>query len=265
MRNSGPYAGLDRFEARKKIVEDFEKSRADGEDRALLSRSPSLLQMLTVLEPEVSKQWFVKIQPLAQPAIEAVKDGRIKIIPDRFTKIYLNWMENIRDWCISRQLWWGHRIPVWYCQKCGEMIASIDTPTKCDKCGSSDLVQDPDVLDTWFSSGLWPHSTLGWPEQTEDLKYFYPTSVMETSYDIIFFWVVRMIMMGIEDTGDIPFRVVYLHGLIRDEKGRENEQDEGQRGQPAGHDRQVWMRRNAVCPYYRQCARERYEHRRAPF
>jgi valyl-tRNA synthetase len=217
--NAGPYAGLDRFEARKKVVEDFEKAGLMEKIEPYSHAIPHCFRCSTVIEPEVSKQWFVKIAPLAAPAIEAVKDGRIKIIPERFTKIYLNWMENIRDWCISRQLWWGHRIPVWYCQACGEMIVSIDTPSKCTKCGSSDLVQDPDVLDTWFSSGLWPHSTLGWPDQTQDLKYFYPTSVMETGYDILFFWVARMIMMGIEDKGDVPFRVVYLHGLIRDEKG----------------------------------------------
>jgi valyl-tRNA synthetase len=173
----------------------------------------------TVIEPIASKQWFIKTEPLAKPAIEAVTSGRISIIPERFTKVYLNWMENIRDWCISRQLWWGHRIPVWYCSKCGELTVSVDNVKKCAHCGSSKIEQDPDVLDTWFSSALWTHSTLGWPDDTEDLRYFYPTTVMETGYDILFFWVARMIMMGLEDVGDIPFSTVYLHGLLRDEKG----------------------------------------------
>jgi valyl-tRNA synthetase len=170
-------------------------------------------------EPWISKQWFVKIAPLAARAIEVVNNGKVKIIPERFTRVYLNWMENIRDWCISRQLWWGHQIPVWYCNKCGEIIASIETPLKCTSCDSDQLIQESDVLDTWFSSALWPHSTLGWPKETEDLKYFYPTSVMVTGYDILFFWVARMIMMGLEDMDDIPFEYVFLNGLIRDEKG----------------------------------------------
>jgi len=216
--NAGPYQGMDRFECRKKIVEDLEQE-------GLLDRIENYSHAIghcqrcqTIIEPIASKQWFVKMEPLAKPAIEAVKDGRIKIIPDRFTKVYLNWMENIRDWCISRQLWWGHRIPVWYCQDCGEMIVSIETPTQC-RCGSKNLEQDKDVLDTWFSSGLWPHSTLGWPVDNPDLRYFYPTAVMETAYDILFFWVARMIMMGLEDMGEVPFHTVYLHGLVRDEKG----------------------------------------------
>ncbi|MFC1845931.1 valine--tRNA ligase [Chloroflexota bacterium] len=217
--NTGPYAGLDRFECRKKIIEDFENAGLLEKIEPHSHAVGHCDRCQTMIEPEVSKQWFVKIAPLAEAAIKAVTDGRIKIIPERFTKVYLNWMENIRDWCISRQLWWGHRIPVWSCQECNEIIVAIDKPKTCTKCNSSELIQDPDVLDTWFSSGLWPHSTLGWPEKTEDLDYFYPTSVMETGYDILFFWVARMIMMGLEDAGEIPFHTVYLHGLVRDEKG----------------------------------------------
>jgi valyl-tRNA synthetase len=216
---AGPYAGLDRFVCRQEVLADFEKAGLLEKIEQHHHSVGHCGRCQTMVEPEVSKQWFVKVAPLAEAAIKAVTDGRIAIVPERFTKVYLNWMENIRDWCISRQLWWGHRIPVWYCQKCGELTVAVDEPSACGCCGSRDIVQDPDVLDTWFSSALWTHSTLGWPEDTEDLRYFYPTSVMETGYDILFFWVARMIMMGLEDTGDIPFHTVYLHGLIRDEKG----------------------------------------------
>ena len=172
-----------------------------------------------VVEPIVTNQWYVKMEPLAKPARDAVASGETRIIPERFARVYFNWMDNIRDWCISRQLWWGHRIPVWYCDDCDEVIVELDDPTICDACGSSALRQDEDVLDTWFSSGLWTHSTLGWPNDSEDLDYFYPTSVMETGYDIIFFWVARMMMMGIENMGASPFHTVYLHGLVLDPEG----------------------------------------------
>jgi valyl-tRNA synthetase len=218
--DAGPYQGQERFECRKNLVAELERMGDLIKIEPLRHSVGHCERCHTIVEPRISTQWFVRMKPLAEPAMQAVRDGRIRIIPERFTKVYFDWLEHIRDWCISRQLWWGHRIPVWYCDDCGAMICSRTDPTECPKCGSTKIRQDEDVLDTWFSSGLWPFSTLGWPDQTEDMAYFYPTSVLETAYDILFFWVARMIFLGLAMTDEVPFDTVYLHGIIRDEEGR---------------------------------------------
>ncbi|PKO06788.1 MAG: valine--tRNA ligase [Chloroflexi bacterium HGW-Chloroflexi-3] len=217
--NGGPYQGLDRFACRKAIWNDMKTANLVIKEQPHTHMVPRSERGGEIIEPMISTQWFVTMKPLAEPGLEAVRNGEITIIPEHFSKIYNNWLENIQDWCISRQLWWGHRIPVWYCSDCKHITVSREDPDRCENCQSSNIYQDEDVLDTWFSSGLWPFSTLGWPEKTPDLRYFYPTTMMETGYDILFFWVARMIMFGLEFTGTAPFETVYLHGIIRDENG----------------------------------------------
>ena len=213
------YAGMDRYEARKAIVADLEAEGALVKIEDYSHNVGTCYRCSTTVEPRVSKQWFVKMEPLAQPAIDAVKNGETKFVPERFNKIYFHWLENIKDWCISRQLWWGHQIPAFYCDSCGEMVVTKENSAVCPKCGKP-MRQDPDTLDTWFSSALWPFSTLGWPDKTDDLDFFYPTNTLVTGYDIIFFWVVRMMFSGIEHMGKVPFDTVLIHGLVRDSQGR---------------------------------------------
>jgi valyl-tRNA synthetase len=218
--NAGKYSGMERFKTRKAIWEDMTEASLVIKEEPYLMNVPRSQRGGEIVEPLVSTQWFVNMESLAEMAAESVRKGEITFVPERFTKVFLSWMDNIQDWCISRQLWWGHRIPVWYCQDCREVIVAREDPSVCPKCGSHKLEQDPDVLDTWFSSGLWPFSVFGWPEATPDFNYFYPTSVMETGYDIIFFWVARMVMDGLFFTGKAPFHTVYLHGMVRDDKGQ---------------------------------------------
>ena len=216
----GKYAGMDRFDARKAILKDLDELGLLVETEDLVHSVGTHDRCKSTVEPMIKPQWFVAMEELAKPAMEAVKNGDLKLIPERMNKTYFNWLENIRDWCISRQLWWGHRIPAYYCQDCGEVVVSKEAPTVCPKCGKNHFKQDEDTLDTWFSSALWPFSTLGWPDNTEDYDYFYPTDVLVTGYDIIFFWVIRMVFSVLEHTDKLPFHTVVFHGLVRDDQGR---------------------------------------------
>ena len=219
-KNGGVYEGMDRYEARKAIVEELDRQGLLVKIEDYSHNVGTHDRCKTTVEPLVKEQWFVKMDELIKPAVKAVKEGEIQLVPERMEKIYFNWTDNIRDWCISRQLWWGHRIPAYYCDDCGEVVVAKEMPTVCPKCGKNHFTQDPDTLDTWFSSALWPFSTLGWPEKTEELEYFYPTDVLVTGYDIIFFWVIRMIFSGFEQMGEKPFKTVFFHGLVRDSQGR---------------------------------------------
>ncbi|MGD1076619.1 MAG: valine--tRNA ligase, partial [Thermodesulfovibrionales bacterium] len=210
------YVGMDRYECRKTVINDLKTAGLLEKEEKYRHSVGHCYRCKTIIEPLSTPQWYIRVKPLAAEAISAVRDGNIKIVPGTWENTYFSWMENIKDWCISRQIWWGHRIPVWYCDPCGEILVSRETPQSCKNCGNASLRQDEDVLDTWFSSALWPFSTLGWPDQTDDLKTFYPTSVLVTAFDILFFWVARMIMMGLKFMGDVPFRDVYIHALVRD-------------------------------------------------
>ena len=250
--NGGKYEGLDRYEARKQIVADLEAGGYLVKVEPYSHNVGTCYRCHQDVEPIISAQWFVKMKPLAEEAIRVVKDGETKFVPERFSKTYLNWMENVRDWCISRPLWGGHQIPAWTCQDCGHITVSREDVCKCEKCGSTNIERDPDVLDTWFSSALWPFETLGWPEKTEDLDYFYPTDVLVTGYDIIFFWVARMIFSGCEHTGKTPFHTVLIHGLVRDNQGRKMSKSLGNGIDPL----EMWLRRSADEPDHRQLSRK---------